>query len=62
MIYKSDEARNRSNFAEHGLEFADTEQVFNGLCVTFVDDRFDYEEKRLITLGLARRPSHPFRQ
>jgi uncharacterized protein len=26
--------------------------VFSGRCVTFEDDRFDYGEERLITLGL----------
>ena len=52
MIYEWDDAKNRSNFAKHGLDFADTNQVLNGPCVTFVDDRFDYEEERLITLGL----------
>jgi hypothetical protein len=52
MIYEWDEAKNRSNFAKHGLDFADAKQVLTGPCVTFVDDRFDYGEKRLITLGL----------
>ena len=52
MIYEWDEAKNRSNFVKHGLDFADAEQVFSGPCVTFVDDRFDYGEERLITLGL----------
>jgi uncharacterized DUF497 family protein len=52
MIYEWDEAKNRSNFAKHGLDFADAEQVFAGPCLTFIDDRFDYGEKRLITLGL----------
>jgi uncharacterized protein len=52
MIYEWDEAKNRSNFAQHGLDFADAEQVLTGPCVTFVDDRFDYGEERLITLGL----------
>jgi uncharacterized protein len=28
------------------------ELVFSGPCVTFVDDRFDYGEERLLTLGL----------
>ncbi len=46
-----DEAKNRTNFAKHGLRF-DAEQVFSGPCVTFEDDRFDYGEERLITLGL----------
>ena len=52
MIYEWDEAKNRSNFVKHGLDFADAEQVLSGPCVTFVDDRFDYGEERLITLGL----------
>ena len=34
------------------MDFADAEQVLSGPCVTFVDDRFDYGEERLITLGL----------
>lgn len=52
MIYEWDEAKNRSNFAKHGLDFADAERVLAGPCVTFVDERFGYGEKRLITLGL----------
>ncbi len=56
MICEWDEAKNRSNFAKHGLDFADAEQVLTGPCVTFVDGRFDYGEEQLITLGvLARR-------
>ena len=43
---------NRSNFAKHGLDFADAELVFAGPCVTFVDDRFEYGEERFLTLGL----------
>jgi uncharacterized DUF497 family protein len=54
MIYEWDEAKNSSNFAKHGLDFADAEQVLTGPCVTFVDDRFDYGEERLITFG----PTH----
>jgi uncharacterized protein len=47
-----DEAKNRKNAAKHGLGFEDAEQVFSGPCVTFEDDRLDYGEERLITLGL----------
>ena len=47
-----DEAKNRTNFAKHGLGFEDVERVFSGPCVTFEDDRLDYGEERLITLGL----------
>jgi uncharacterized protein len=46
------EAKDRSNLAKHGLSFEDAEQVFSGPCVTFQDDRFDYGEERLVTLGL----------
>ena len=52
MRYEWDEAKNRSNLAKYGLSFEDAEQVFSGPCITFVDDRFDYGEERLITLGL----------
>jgi uncharacterized protein len=52
MLFEWDEAKNRSNFVKHGLDFADAEQVLSGPCVTFVDDRFDYGEKRCTTLGL----------
>jgi hypothetical protein len=57
MKYEWDEAKNRKNFAKHGLSFEDAEQVFAGPCLTFEDDRFGYGEERLVTLGLARRSS-----
>jgi uncharacterized DUF497 family protein len=52
MRFEWDAAKNQSNLAKHGLDFADAESVFGGPCVTFVDDRFDYGEERFITLGL----------
>ncbi len=52
MRYEWDPQKSKHNFAKHGLDFADAEAVFAGPCVTFVDDRFDYGEERLITLGL----------
>jgi uncharacterized DUF497 family protein len=52
LRYEWDKAKNRQNFAKHGLRFEDAEEVFKGPCVTFEDDRFDYGEERLITLGM----------
>jgi uncharacterized DUF497 family protein len=52
MKYEWDEAKNRKNIAKHGFSFEDAEQVFSGPCLTFEDDRLDYGEERLITLGL----------
>ena len=35
MKYEWDDAKNRKNFAKHGLSFEDAGQVFAGPCVTF---------------------------
>jgi uncharacterized DUF497 family protein len=51
LRYEWDEAKNRSNFAKHGLRFEDAELVFSGSCVTFVDDRFDYGEDLGLLVG-----------
>lgn len=52
MRYEWDEGKNQTNVAKHGLDFADAEEVLTRPCVTFVDDRFEYGEERLIALGL----------
>jgi len=45
--------RKRSiNLREHGLDFVDAPRVFEGLTLTYEDDRFAYGEQRFITLGL----------
>ena len=51
MRYEWDDGKSDSNFQKHGLSFEDVELVFAGACVTFEDDRLDYGEQRLITLG-----------
>jgi uncharacterized protein len=51
MLFEWEKAKNRSNLAKHGLDFSDAELVLTGLFVTFPDERFDYGEKRLISLG-----------
>jgi uncharacterized DUF497 family protein len=52
VTYEWDDPKNSGNFAKHGLDFVDAQLVFAGPCVTFVDDRLDYGEKRFVTLGL----------
>ena len=39
---------------KHGLDFADAEQVFGGITCTIEDRRFEYDERRFITLGMLR--------
>jgi len=46
------EAKRKSNLKTHGLDFRDAPKVFEGLTLTFEDDRFDYGELRFVTLGL----------
>lgn len=46
-----DEQKKRLNLDKHGLSFEDAPLVFAEACVTFEDDRFDYKERRLVTLG-----------
>jgi uncharacterized DUF497 family protein len=52
MRFEWDEAKRRSNLARHGFDFADAQTVFDGTTHTFVDDRFDYGEIRLLTFGM----------
>ena len=49
-MYDWDEEKSERNREKHGLSLEDAEEVFSGPCVTFLDERFDYEETRLITL------------
>lgn len=52
MRFTWHEPKRASNLREHGLDFADAEHVFEGLTFTFEDVRFDYRERRFLTLGL----------
>ena len=56
-IFEWHSAKNRKNFAKHGLRFEDAPSVFSGKIVTFSDNRKDYGEERYISLGQA----HTFR-
>jgi len=53
MIFEWDDAKNRANIRKHGFDFADAEEIFQGLLV--VDPaREDYEERRWIGVGSIR--------
>ncbi len=36
----------------HGFDFADAWRIFESWRVIFIDDRFDYGENRLVTIGI----------
>ena len=52
MRFSWDERKRRLNLKSHGLDFVDAPRVFEGPTFTFEDDRFVYDEQRLVTLGL----------
>ena len=56
MRFEWDEAKRRANLREHGIDFADVEgeRVFTEETTTFLDERFDYGERRFYTLGLLK--------
>ena len=51
MKFTWDERKRKKTLAERGLDFADAKRIFDGPTFTFEDDRFDYGEHRLVTLG-----------
>jgi uncharacterized DUF497 family protein len=55
MKFEWDEAKRRSNLTRHGIDFAELAVVFEGApFTTYVDDRYDYGERRYYTLGLLK--------
>jgi uncharacterized protein len=51
MRFSWDERKRRSNLRDHGFDFRDAPQVFEGPTFTFEDERFAYAEQRFMTLG-----------
>jgi len=51
MQVEWDEEKCRANLEKHGLSFEDALEVLAGDTVTIPDERYDYGEDRLITLG-----------
>ena len=52
MRFSWSESKRYLNLQQHGLDFVDAPRVFDGPTYTYEDDRFEYSERRLVTLGL----------
>jgi uncharacterized DUF497 family protein len=54
MRFEWDEAKRRSNLRDHKIDFAavENENIFANETVSQLDDRFEYGERRFLTLGL----------
>lgn len=46
-----DPAKRDTTLDDRGLAFEDAATVFEGQTLDMIDDRFDYREKRIITVG-----------
>ena len=51
MRFEWDEEKNRRNIAKHGLGFARAVRIFEGPTLDRIDDRKDYGEERIISIG-----------
>lgn len=49
-----DPRKRAATLIERGLDFADAGDVFSGSTVEGIDDRFDYGETRIVTVGRLR--------
>jgi len=52
MKFTWDEQKRKKTLSDRGLDFADAHKVFSGPVFTFEDERFDYGETRLVSIGL----------
>lgn len=50
--FEWDEAKRRANIRKHGIDFIGCEAIFDGYTVTVEDTRFDYGERRFVTMGM----------
>ena len=46
-----DPVKRAATLAVRGLDFADADEVFGGRNISWIDERFDYGEERLISVG-----------
>ena len=54
MAIVFDPAKRAQTLATRGLDFADADSVIDGAVWEFVDDRVDYGEQRITTIGFLR--------
>jgi len=54
MKFEWDEQKRITNARKHGIDFHDAIEIFAGDTVMMEDDRFDYGERRFVSLGLLR--------
>lgn len=53
-MFEWDDEKDKANRQKHDLSFDEAKLIFEGPTLTWVDDRFDYGEVRMTTVGLIR--------
>ena len=54
MEFEWDEDKRLANIKNHGIDFIDVSEVFDGDVFTIEDDRYSYGEQRFVTFGLLK--------
>ncbi len=54
MDFQWDENKNRGNIAKHGIGFETARLIFNGPTVDQFDNRNDYGEERIVSIGMIK--------
>ena len=54
MKYEWDNNKNQENINKHGIDFNDVVEVFKYPILTAIDERFDYDEKRIVGIGIMK--------
>ena len=54
VIFEWDDVKNALNFTKHGITFEEASLIFEGRTLSWVDRRFDYGERRTISVGVIR--------
>ncbi|MEH1971215.1 MULTISPECIES: BrnT family toxin [unclassified Nostoc] len=51
MKFEWDKNKNQQNIQKHGISFEEATEIFAGVVFTSIDERYDYEEIREISIG-----------
>lgn len=54
MEFEWDEDKRHANIKNHGVDFVDVSEMFDGDIFTVEDDRYSYGEQRFVTCGLLK--------
>lgn len=53
-MFEWDEDKNIANLKKHGISFEEASLIFERRTYSWVDNRFDYNEERILTVGYIR--------